>query len=104
LKKKINRDDLIMNEEKESNVRRFYSIYMIFIGIFGQLVFFAQAYKIFTTKHATDVSIIGFTAGLVSVTSWLIYGILLKDKPLIIANGVACLGALAALVGIIIYG
>ena len=93
-----------MVKEKKSNIRRCYSIYMIFIGIFGQLVFFAQAYKIFTTQHATDVSIIGFTAGLVSVTSWLIYGIMLKDRPLIIANSVACLGALAALVGIIIYG
>jgi len=76
---------------------------MIFIGVFGQLLFFAQAYKIFTTQHAKDVSAIGFIAGLVSVTSWLVYGVILRDKPLVIANVIAFLGALVTLVGIIIY-
>ncbi len=90
--------------KKKISIRGLYTTYMIFIGIFGQLVFYAQAHKIFTTHQASDVSMVGFTAGLVSVTSWLIYGIMLKDRPLIIANAVACLGALAVLVGIIIYG
>jgi len=88
---------------KKISIKQLYSTYMIFIGIFGQLVFFAQAYKIYATSSAHDVSKLGFTAGLISVTSWLIYGVMLKDWPLIIANAVACVGALAVLVGILIY-
>ena len=84
--------------------KKFYGHYMIFIGIFGQLVFYAQAYKIFTTSCAKDVSKIGFIAGFVSVTSWFIYGIILKDFPLIIANAVALVGALLVLIGLGLYG
>ncbi len=84
-------------------MKKFFKIYMVFIGIFGQLVFFAQAYKIFTTHHAGDVSLFGFCTGLVSVTSWLIYGIFIKDTPLVIANSVAVLGALLVVIGIFIY-
>lgn len=93
-----------MKSRKKTTFKALYGYYMIFIGIFGQLVFFAQAHKIFITKSASDVSILGFTAGLISVTSWLIYGVILKDRPLIIANAVACSGAIAVLIGIVIYG
>lgn len=84
--------------------KKIYSTYMSIIGVGGQLLFFSQAYKIFTTQHAQDVSLFGFTIALVSVTSWLIYGIILKDFPLILSNAVACIGATAVLVGIFMYG
>jgi MtN3 and saliva related transmembrane protein len=90
--------------KKKFNFKLLYSWYMIFIGIFGQLVFFAQAYKIFTIQSALDISLVGFTAGLISVTSWLIYGIIIKDWPLIVANSIATLGAVMVVIGIIIYG
>lgn len=77
---------------------------MVCIGVIGQLLFFAQAYKIFATKSAHDVSGFGFSIGLVSVTSWLIYGMMLKDPPLIIANVVAVIGAFFVIVGICLYG
>jgi MtN3 and saliva related transmembrane protein len=93
-----------METKKKITFRLLYGYYMIFIGVFGQLVFFAQAHKIFITKSASDVSMLGFVAGLISVTSWLIYGIMLKDRPLIIANAVACSGAIAVLIGVVIYG
>lgn len=84
-------------------IKNLYKYYMIFIGIAGQLVFYAQAYKIFTTCSATDVSKIGFIAGFISVTSWFIYGMLLKDKPLIVANAFAMIGAVLVLIGIGLY-
>jgi len=71
-------------------MRKFFKIYMMFIGIFGQLVFFGQAYKLYTTKHAADLSLVGFSTGLLSVTSWIIYGVVIKDTLLIVANAVAC--------------
>jgi MtN3 and saliva related transmembrane protein len=84
-------------------MKKFFKAYMIFIGIFGQLVFFAQAYKIYATRSASDVSLLGFSTGLLSVTSWLIYGVVIKDVPLVVANTVACVGALTVVVGILMY-
>lgn len=76
---------------------------MLFIAIAGQLLYFIQAYKIFASQSAQDLSLLGFVVGLISVTSWLIYGIILKDIPLIVANAFACSGALLVVIGIIMY-
>ena len=84
--------------------KKAYTTYMSIIGVMGQMLFFSQAYKIFTTQHAGDVSLPGFTIGFISVTSWLIYGIILKNFPLILANAVACVGAAMVIIGALIYG
>ncbi len=83
---------------------RYYEKYMMVVGVLGQLLFYVQAIKIFTTRSAGDVSIIGFLLGFISVSSWLVYGILIKNKVLIIANAVAVIGALLVIVGILIHG
>ncbi len=85
-------------------MNKWYSRYMIFIGTFGQFVFYSQFYTIIQNKSAQDVSLFGFTCGFVSVASWLIYGLLLHDKPLIIANLVATIGALLVIIAILMYG
>lgn len=76
---------------------------MLVMGCLGQLLYYMQAYKIFSDKSAMDVSLGGFLFGLVSVSSWLIYGLLIKDRVLIISNIVAVIGALFTVVGILIY-
>ncbi len=89
-----------MNKERMKSILK---AYMVFIGTFGQFLYFAQAYQIYSTKSVSDLSLMGFLAGLVSVTSWLIYGIVLKDLPLIIANVTAVIGALLVVMGILVY-
>ncbi len=84
-------------------MKKLYEKYMFFIGIAGQMVFYLQAAKIFSDKSAIDVSLPAFLFGLVSVTSWLIYGILLKNQVLIFSNIVAIIGALAVVTAILIY-
>jgi MtN3 and saliva related transmembrane protein len=81
----------------------YYEKYMLAMGILGQLLFYTQGVKIFVTKSANDVSITGFLLGLVSVSSWLIYGILIKNKVLILSNIFAVVGALFVIAGIYIY-
>lgn len=77
--------------------------YMYVIGLMSSLVFYLQAYKIFMDKSATDVSLPAFLFGLVSVISWLIYGALLKNKVLIVANVLAVIGSSLAVTGILLY-
>ncbi|RYE06058.1 MAG: hypothetical protein EOP33_02315 [Rickettsiaceae bacterium] len=86
------------------NNLKLYEKYMSIIGPVGNLMFFFQAYKIFTTKIATSISILGFSLSMLGLSSWLLYGFLLKNKPLILANLVGVIGALAVLIGTVIYG
>mgnify|MGYP002787822261 CR=1 FL=1 len=84
-------------------MKEFYRKYMMVIGVLGQFVFYAQFYNIIVHKSAKDVSLFGFVSGLISVSSWLIYGIMLKDKPLIVANLVATIGAILTVGAILFY-
>lgn len=85
------------------NIKKLYAKYMIIMGCAGQLLYYMQAYKIFADRSAGDVSLGAFVFGLMSVTSWLIYGLLLKDKALILSNVLAVIGALMTVVGILLY-
>lgn len=88
----------------KSRLLNYYEKYMLVVGTLGQLLFYMQGIKIFLTQSAHDVSMVGFLLGLISVSSWLIYGILLKNKVLIISNAFAVVGALLVIAGILIHG
>ncbi len=78
-----------------------YEKYMYLVGVLGQMVFYLQAYEIFSAQKAENVSLPAFLFGLLSVSSWLIYGIMIKNKPLIVANIVAVIGAFGVVLGIL---
>lgn len=88
----------------KSRLFSYYEKYMMAMGILGQAVFYIQAFKIFYNRSAQDVSLLGFSFGLLSVTSWMIYGFLIKNKVLAFANVVAVIGALLVVAGILIHG
>lgn len=83
---------------------RFYEKYMHFIGPLGNMMFYLQAYRIFSTKSAQDISGFGFILSFIGLSSWLLYGILLKNKPLIFANLVGVMGAVLIIIGKLFYG
>ncbi len=97
-------DENSIEVQSKSKILIHYERYMLVVGVLGQLLFYSQGIKIFLTKSAGDVSILGFLFGLVSVSSWLIYGILLKNKVLVVSNVVAVIGALLVVIGVLIYG
>ncbi|MBS0289766.1 MAG: hypothetical protein JSS07_07015 [Proteobacteria bacterium] len=82
---------------------RLYENYMIVVGSLSSMVFYLQAYKIYIYQSANDVSLLAFSFGLISVMSWLFYGITLKNKALIASNILAVIGALLAVSCILIY-
>lgn len=82
---------------------KFYEKYMSFMGPIGNLMFFIQAYKIFRTQSAVSISILAFSLSGISLSSWLIYGFLMRNRPLILANIVGVVGALLVLVGTLVY-
>lgn len=92
-----------LEEPKTSQFFSVYEKYMLLVGFFGQLTFFIQGIKIVSNKAATDVSLAGFMVGLFSVSSWLVYGFLIKNRTLIIANIIGVIGALFAVISILLY-
>lgn len=42
------------------NIKAFYVKYMVIIGTMGQVMHYIQAWKIFTTKSASDISLAAY--------------------------------------------
>lgn len=78
---------------------------MVYIaGIVSPLFTFPQVYKIWINKSALDVSLITWITYLFVSIIWLLYGVLHKEKPIIILNfGLTIVNFLIVL-GTIIYG
>lgn len=84
-------------------MKKFYEKYMFFIGGSGSLIFYLQAIKIFHEQSAAAVSLLAFVVGFISVASWMVYGILIKNRVLFISNVLATIGALLVVIEILIY-
>jgi MtN3 and saliva related transmembrane protein len=79
----------------------------ILATIFGTISGFAnipQAYKIFKRKSAKDISIITYTLVFLGTITWLLYGIQLKDFPLIFSNSIALIFITLVIIGWFMYG
>ncbi len=57
-----------------------------------------QAIKIIKTKHAKDISLGMYLILTTGIFLWLVYGILIKDFPLIVANGISLLFSVTILI------
>ncbi len=63
-----------------------------YIGFFAAfcttIAFLPQAIKVFKTKSTKDISLYMFLIFTIGVVSWLIYGLIINDLPIILANAV----------------
>ena len=80
-----------------------FTIYMSWVVNLGQSMHYIQAWKIFTTKSAEDISLIAYIICLVLLIHWLIYGIVIKDKVIILAETLGVIGAILVIFGTVIY-
>ncbi|WP_414437840.1 SemiSWEET family transporter [Candidatus Bealeia paramacronuclearis] len=69
----------------------------------GHFLFVFQAWKIYTTESAQGVSLIGFLIAFMSLSSWFVYGLIIKDAVLIINNAFGLIVALICIYEIIIW-
>lgn len=97
-------DNAASSLQTSAKIMAYYEKYMLFVGVFGQLLYYIQAVKIFLLGSAEGVSVLAFLLGFISVSSWLVYGYLINNKILVISNLIAVFGALLVLAGIFIYG
>jgi len=77
---------------------------IIFVGIFAQLMTIPQIIKIWFEKNATGVSIFPWIAYLIYAIFFLFYGLVHREKQIIIIYILWILLNLIIVIGILIYG
>jgi len=63
----------------------------IIAAILTTISFLPQAIKAIKTKDTKGISLTMYTLFFLGVTLWLIYGVLMKDLPIILANSITFL-------------
>ena len=83
------------------------NLYIEFFGysaaILTTLAFIPQLIKTIKTKKAEDVSLITLVMFLTGVAAWIVYGIKISSKPILIANSVTFLLNFLILIFKLIY-
>ena len=80
------------------------SVLATIFGTIGGLANIPQVYRIFKRKSAKDISIITYAMVLAAVIIWVLYGIEIKDFPIIISNIFATISAALVILGWFLYG
>ncbi|MCU4165859.1 SemiSWEET transporter [Carboxylicivirga caseinilyticus] len=65
---------------------------------------FPQAIRIIKTRDVHSISLLMYLANTIGIVFWLIYGVLLKEMPIIIANSIAIIPAALILILKIVLG
>jgi MtN3 and saliva related transmembrane protein len=93
------------NMEKKSKLLTsdYYEYYIMIVGILGQSMHYMQAYKIFSTQSAEDISLPAYLICLFLLINWLIYGVVKKAKALIYAEVLGIIGCSTIIIGTYLY-
>jgi MtN3 and saliva related transmembrane protein len=67
-------------------------------GIVVATAFFPQVLKVYKSKQTRDISLLTFSMIVIASVLWTVYGIILKDLPIIAANVVIFFMAAAVVV------
>lgn len=76
---------------------------LIAVAVAGPLTTLPQIFKIFIEKTALGVSLVTWIMFMLIAIPWLVYGIVHKEKPIIIAYVLNLLVNTVVVVGILIY-
>ena len=82
---------------------RFLDRFLIVIAVVGPLMTLPQIWKIYVNHNATGVSALTWGLYFCLGFPWVIYGIVHKEKPIIIANILWMLVNIIVTVGVLIY-
>ena len=67
-------------------------------GVLTTAAFVPQVVKTWRTRSARDISGVMFVAFSIGVALWIVYGAMVRSAPVVVANSVTLLLALAVLV------
>ena len=73
-------------------------------GSLSGLANFPQAYRIFKRKSAKDISILTYSFLLLGAIVWILYGIEIKNFPVVITNILGAINIGLVVIGWFLYG
>jgi uncharacterized protein with PQ loop repeat len=82
------------------------SLLAILTSIFGMgmaLANFPQAYRIFSRKSAGDISFLTYFLITIGSITWLIYGIIMQNIPIILTYSLGTVGCAGVVTGLIMH-
>lgn len=71
-------------------------------AIFGTIAMFPQVFKTIKTRNTEGLSLLMYSFWVTAVLLWLIYGLMINDTPLIVANTISFFSTVVIL-GMIIF-
>ena len=77
---------------------------IVIVAIAGPLINIPQITKVYITQNATGLSLLAWTFYVLINIPWFIYGVVHKDKPIIISSSLWALTNIIILIGILMYG
>ncbi len=77
---------------------------ILLVGIMGPVMTVPQILKIFIERNAASLSLVTFASYLILDFFWLAYGIMHKEKPIIISFAAWMLLNILIIAGIMMYG
>jgi len=80
----VHQKKIKLSAKKESRLKDHYEMLMIIIAFLVPVAHIPQMYKIWYFKDASGISIISWSSFIIFSFFWLFYGIIHKEKPLII--------------------
>jgi MtN3 and saliva related transmembrane protein len=89
--------------EKKVNRRKFVDGFMIFVGIIASLSSLPQVLKSWQTHDVAGISLTTYILALLSVVAWFLYGLFIKNRPLIYTTAVTILITGIVVIQIITY-
>ena len=84
--------------------KRFFDKIIYLVGIVGPVMTIPQLMKIWIDKNAQGVSAISWMAYLLTAICWMAYGIIHKEKPIILTYVFWIILDILVVVGTLIYG
>ncbi len=89
---------------KDSDLKKFVDKSIYIVALFGPLMTIPQLLKIWVDQNATGVSALSWSGYLIAALFWLFYGILHKEKPIILTNILWVVLEVFIVIGTLIYG
>ena len=91
-----------MHPDKNGLIR-FYDKFICSVGLFGPIATIPQLYNVWIEKNASGVSAFSWSAYLSIALMWIGYGILHKEKPIIIIYSGWVIVDLLIVIGVFLY-
>ncbi|MFH1387690.1 MAG: SemiSWEET family transporter [Patescibacteria group bacterium] len=85
-------------------IKRFMDKAIFVVGVVGPIMTLPQIFKIWVEKQASGISIVSFTAYLFVAAFWILYGLLHKEKPIVVTQSIWFIMHVFIVIGAIIYG